>query len=126
MNSESLTFCVNRVEVLRKVQKAEVKGYNYIGARTKNGLNESQTAYADYRRNTAATLTSCLHSLCCYGRTKKISFCPIQLSLPHCESRCFTFSLGTWSTSGAWSCKKLTVIMFYFCTRQFPACTYAL
>ena len=34
-NSESLTDCENRVELLRKVQKAEAKGYNYIGAQQK-------------------------------------------------------------------------------------------
>ena len=44
MYSESLTDCANRVEVLWKAQKAEVKGYNYTGAPVKNSLIKSQTA----------------------------------------------------------------------------------
>ena len=44
MNSESLTDCANRVELLGKAQEAETKGYNYTGARAKNSLIESQTA----------------------------------------------------------------------------------
>ena len=142
------------VELLGETQKAKAKGYRYTGGQRKivrvwqaariklsysrscRRLKQRATTTQERRQQIARLhklinievilrhLQAILYSLCCYGRTEKISLHPVQLSIPHCMSRCFTFSPGTWSTSGAWSWKKLNNYNHTLFLREAMSCVY--